>query len=576
MAREFELEGLNVKKGALKVDPITGDVLVNNEKVATENNLTTLENKINTKFSDSTTEIESIKNIQNTTTIDVNRLKEKVGYETLDTTSETVISAINEVRKESREGFIRYIIVAASNFASENNPFVVPADADILSVDTYENGYKAFIKIPSDRIKPLYLEHYENDYDVFIEHESITNNTSPLPSSYFNNNKLYYRLRYKTALFVFERRSSANYPILTILGGEAIRSNPLFNATGEGLEGVGSFYPNGLISYSTLILLKNINNIDFINFSLTNRNTFPFHFYLTTNFNYLQILNYYETNYDLTNNPIIKLNGTSGKIAFFTYTNASNIKIESNTSPFLMRDYLGNDTTSINLSSQYIYLFTWNSSISRYVEKRLTFDEWLLYERSAKDLLYDGTNDIGNGKLISAVDNIYDQYVSHKDSTTAHGLDTNAVLTHLSDTTSNPHNVTFSHENLLNIQGGTTNQYYHLTQQEYTDLQNKALGENWSFWVSGDLEKNKYYWIDLSGGPVTLDLWSNPQQGDFVVINDLYGLSQTNNITIRANGGATPRIDGVDENLVLDVNNIVVKLIYVNATFGWNTLIINK
>ena len=77
------------------------------------------------------------------------------------------------------------------------------------------------------------------------------------------------------------------------------------------------------------------------------------------------------------------------------------------------------------------------------------------------------------------------------------------------------------------------------------------------------------YFIDVSSGPVSLTLPSTPVLGDTIRINDLAGAATTNNITILRNGN---KIQGVDDDLVIDYNNSTVELIFSNTTYGWKAM----
>ena len=59
---------------------------------------------------------------------------------------------------------------------------------------------------------------------------------------------------------------------------------------------------------------------------------------------------------------------------------------------------------------------------------------------------------------------------------------------------------------------------------------------------------------------------SNPLSGDAVTIVDLAGVFGTYNLTIDRNG---KQIQDADENLVLDVNNTGVTLVFSGDTYGW-------
>ena len=71
-----------------------------------------------------------------------------------------------------------------------------------------------------------------------------------------------------------------------------------------------------------------------------------------------------------------------------------------------------------------------------------------------------------------------------------------------------------------------------------------------------------------SGGTftVTLPLNSTLLVNDVVQIVDVTGSFNTNNITLGRNGS---KIQNLSEDLVLDINNIAVTMIYTGSTYGW-------
>lgn len=72
--------------------------------------------------------------------------------------------------------------------------------------------------------------------------------------------------------------------------------------------------------------------------------------------------------------------------------------------------------------------------------------------------------------------------------------------------------------------------------------------------------------VDSSSGTVTVTLPASPELGDEIRIIDGTGSAATNNITINRNGN---NIEGVAEDLVIDVNRAAFGLVYYNATQGW-------
>lgn len=71
---------------------------------------------------------------------------------------------------------------------------------------------------------------------------------------------------------------------------------------------------------------------------------------------------------------------------------------------------------------------------------------------------------------------------------------------------------------------------------------------------------------DTSAAAFSLLLPSAPAEGDFVFIYDKGSCFGTNNLTLDNNGN---NINGLDTDLVFDVDNFAAELRYINATVGW-------
>jgi hypothetical protein len=71
-----------------------------------------------------------------------------------------------------------------------------------------------------------------------------------------------------------------------------------------------------------------------------------------------------------------------------------------------------------------------------------------------------------------------------------------------------------------------------------------------------------------SGGAftITLPVSTTLLENDTIQIIDVGGAALTNNITIARNGAL---IQGASDDLVLDLNNASVTLIYTGVTYGW-------
>ncbi|MGA0983320.1 MAG: carbohydrate-binding protein [Burkholderiaceae bacterium] len=77
---------------------------------------------------------------------------------------------------------------------------------------------------------------------------------------------------------------------------------------------------------------------------------------------------------------------------------------------------------------------------------------------------------------------------------------------------------------------------------------------------------NERLFLDSSAGGFTVTLPASPAVGDFVEICDSGGVLFDNNVTLARNGKI---IAGLAEDLILDKNNIGLKLVYSGATNGW-------
>ncbi len=78
-------------------------------------------------------------------------------------------------------------------------------------------------------------------------------------------------------------------------------------------------------------------------------------------------------------------------------------------------------------------------------------------------------------------------------------------------------------------------------------------------------EKGKGYFVNTSGGAVTVTLPLSPSLGDIVEVSDYGGSSATNNITFTSSNN----IQGGSGNKVLATNNGSIKLVYSDSTKGW-------
>jgi hypothetical protein len=76
------------------------------------------------------------------------------------------------------------------------------------------------------------------------------------------------------------------------------------------------------------------------------------------------------------------------------------------------------------------------------------------------------------------------------------------------------------------------------------------------------------YFVNHSGA-VTLTLPTSPSLGDEIVVTDITGLANQNNITISRNGQP---IQGLAEDLIVDIANATIRLVYSDTSRGWRLM----
>ena len=83
---------------------------------------------------------------------------------------------------------------------------------------------------------------------------------------------------------------------------------------------------------------------------------------------------------------------------------------------------------------------------------------------------------------------------------------------------------------------------------------------------SNSVVSNRNYWVDTSGGAVTLTLPASPTAYDYVKFTDITGSFDTNNLTINPNG---KRIQRIADNMTISTEGASVTMVYYNDTVGW-------
>jgi hypothetical protein len=84
--------------------------------------------------------------------------------------------------------------------------------------------------------------------------------------------------------------------------------------------------------------------------------------------------------------------------------------------------------------------------------------------------------------------------------------------------------------------------------------------------ANSNLNAGERIFAVATGGSFTLTLPASPNEGDTIQIIDVAGIFATNPVTIARNG---EKIQNLAENLVLNLNNAAITMIYSGATYGW-------
>ena len=77
------------------------------------------------------------------------------------------------------------------------------------------------------------------------------------------------------------------------------------------------------------------------------------------------------------------------------------------------------------------------------------------------------------------------------------------------------------------------------------------------------------YFLNTSGGAITVTLPASPSAGDVVAFKDYRNSWDSNNVTVARNGS---KINGSSGCAVLDTKDQSVTLIYIDSTMGWKTI----
>ena len=94
------------------------------------------------------------------------------------------------------------------------------------------------------------------------------------------------------------------------------------------------------------------------------------------------------------------------------------------------------------------------------------------------------------------------------------------------------------------------------------------VGVEWQSIITSNttMVAGRGYFVNTSGGAITMTLPSSGTIGDTISIKDYAGTFATNKLTIARN---SHKIQGFTENMLLNTNRAQVTLVYVDATKGW-------
>jgi len=144
------------------------------------------------------------------------------------------------------------------------------------------------------------------------------------------------------------------------------------------------------------------------------------------------------------------------------------------------------------------------------------------------------------------------------------------------NTGTNGTRLTDAEADIVDLQGRTTNieGFVNTNSVQYTTLQStvsalqtslSTVPLSWRIASTNTTALNNER-IFVGTGGITVTLPFSPTLGYTVQIKDATGAAATTNFTVARN---TEKIEGLAEDLIVNVNSAVMTLVYVNATRGW-------
>ena len=161
------------------------------------------------------------------------------------------------------------------------------------------------------------------------------------------------------------------------------------------------------------------------------------------------------------------------------------------------------------------------------------------------------------------------------DALTTIGAAGTAAITSFNDSV-NGERLTFAEDDIVNLQGRVINieGFVNTNSVQYTTLQStvsalqtslSTVPLSWRIATTNTTALNNERILVNTGG-ITVTLPFGPTLGYTVQIKDATGAAATTNFTVARN---TEKIEGLAEDLTVNVNSAVMTLVYVNAARGW-------
>jgi hypothetical protein len=87
--------------------------------------------------------------------------------------------------------------------------------------------------------------------------------------------------------------------------------------------------------------------------------------------------------------------------------------------------------------------------------------------------------------------------------------------------------------------------------------------------TSSTISSNRIYYVDTTGGTVTLTLPATPSTGDVVQVVDVKGNFGTNNLVVSPGSSEKIMRQTAADTMTVNVSGAAFSLVYHNSTNGW-------